>query len=101
MPKHDCCDSSSDSYSSDDSSFECKKCRDKRQHQHQHQHQRQHQRQHKKSEKRCEVCEKDCCRRKHNKPKPRECETKPTEEKELDICGDKKNGNYIIITIKS
>ena len=91
MPKRDYpCDSSSDSYSSDDSSFACKKCREKH---------------HKKTkhEKKCCSCEKEC-HRKQNKPKPHDCkscEPKPTEEKEFDICGDKKNGNYIIITIKS
>lgn len=96
MPKRDYhCDSSSDSYSSDDSSFACKKCREKHQKKTKH-------------EKKCCSCEKerhDRC----SKPKPHDCkpyickqgETKPTEEKELDICGDKKNGNYIIITIKS
>lgn len=93
MPRRDYpCDSSSDSYSSDDSSFACKKCREKHQKKTRH-------------EKKCCACEKE----RQHKSKPHECkpcickqaEPKHTEEKELDICGDKKNGNYIIITFKS
>jgi hypothetical protein len=83
MPKNDCnysC-SDSDSSSEDDSFISCKKC------------------------KRKNLCKK--CEKKKEKP-CKKCITKPVkqtacvkcdDEKELDICGEKK-GNYIIITFK-
>ena len=96
MPKNEYRYSCSDSsYSSDEeSSYTCKKC---------------------KKQNTCKNCERqNTCKKKDKickkcKPKRKSCskcdnedncEEEEDEDKPLDICDPKKNGNYIIITIK-
>ena len=82
--KYSCSDSSSCSSSDEDTEYTCKKCEKKR-------------------ERTCKKCEKKQekpCRKCQSKKKScSKCEDESKEEP-LDICDAKKNGNYIIITIK-
>jgi len=92
MPKNNhrySCSDSSSCYSSDeDTEYTCKKCE-------------------KKKDRTCKKCEKKkekpCKKCQPKKKSCSKCEIKveeDDEEKTLDICDAKKNGNYIIITIK-